>query len=244
VATGRAFDPTVGALVDAWDLRGAGRVPSPAVLAEALNAVGGSAFSLDAAAGTVTRHHRRAWIDTGSFGKGAALRSVRRVLEGHGVRRAVVDFGGQLLVVGGAEEARGEEVLVAHPRHRDSPVCRLVVRDASVSTTSNSERFLVVEGEELGHVIDPRSGRLSPSWGSVSVVSRDPLAADALSTALFVMGPEEGARWASTLTDIGVLFLEAGDGAPIPTWNAALERSLADPARPCVHEAIPEREDR
>ncbi|HSM59829.1 MAG TPA: FAD:protein FMN transferase [Longimicrobiales bacterium] len=224
--TGGAFDPRVGALVDAWDLRGEGRRPTPEALRAALRASGAGAFDLDRVAGTVTRLEPAAWLDTGAFGKGAALRAGGRLLEEAGVHRALVDLGGQLLVV----DPRGDAprmVEVAHPARRDSAVARVRLSGASAATTGTSERWVEVDGARLGHVLDPRTGLPVPAWGSVTVVSPDPLVADVLSTALFVLGPEAGLAWAHDRTGVGVLFLEEGDGGVHARWNPAMSRWLA-----------------
>ena len=75
--TGGTFDPTIGALVDAWGLRRGGARPNGQAMASARRATGGASFTLDSDEGTITRHHPRAWIDTDGFGKGAALTSAR-----------------------------------------------------------------------------------------------------------------------------------------------------------------------
>lgn len=225
-ATQGAFEPGIGSLIDAWDLRGRGRRPSPAELREALALSGPAVFRVDPAARTVTRLRAGSWLDSGGFGKGAALREVRRVLEARGIDRALFDFGGQLLAVGAPEGEAGWRIGVAHPERRDEPVAELRVADRSVATTSASERFVEVGGERLGHVLDPRTGRPVPAWGSVTVVADDPLVADILSTALFVLGRREGWSWARAREDVGVLFLEPSEMGVEARWNRAMERWL------------------
>jgi thiamine biosynthesis lipoprotein len=226
-ATGGAFDPGVGALTDAWQLRGAGREPSEPELAKALASTGIGRFAFDARAGTVARPDTVGWLDTGGFGKGAALRSVERILRAEGVEAALLDFGGQILALGAPAGEAGWRVAVAHPSRREEAVEALVVRDRSVSTTSQSERWVEAAGERLGHVLDPRTGRPVPAWGSVTVVAEDALSADALSTALFVMGPEEGMRWAKEREDVGVLFLVERAGGVEARWTPAMHRYRA-----------------
>ena len=222
-ATGRAFEPAVGALVDAWDLRGAGRRPDPAELGRALSATGAGAVTADPDAGTVTRTAAAAWIDTGAFGKGAALRAAARVLREAGVEAAVLDLGGQILALGREDaSASGWTVDVAHPAGRTEPVFRLRVRDVSVATSGASERWVEVDGERLGHVIDPRDGRPVAAWGSVTVASADALAADALATALFVLGPDAALAWARGRDDVGVLVAEDRGGRPRLRWSDAM----------------------
>ena len=224
-ATGRAFEPAVGALVDAWDLRGAGRRPGAAELARALSATGAGAVAADPGAGTVTRSADGAWIDTGAFGKGAALRAAARVLREAGVEAALLDLGGQVLALGREDadaDADGWTLAVAHPARRTEPVARLRVRDVSVATSGASERWVEVDGERLGHVIDPRDGRPVAAWGSVTVASADALVADALATALFVLGPDAALAWARGRDDVGVLVAEDRGGRPRLRWNDAM----------------------
>ena len=226
-ATEGAFDPAVGALMDAWGLRGEGRIPSPAELARAVRA-GSAAFDWSRTSSSAVRRDSLAWLDTGGFGKGAALREARRVLAARGIRSALLNFGGQVLALGEDERGAAWRVPVAHPSRRLEPALQLEVRDRSVSTSAQSERAVTVGGRRLGHIVDPRSGRPVAAWGSVTVVAEDPVTADILSTALLVLGPEAALRWATPRSDVGVLVLIERDGRVLPRWNRAMEPYLAD----------------
>jgi len=230
-ATGGAFDPAVGALVDAWDLRGAGRRPTSPELERALVATGAGGVRLDPAAGTLTRLDEAAWVDPGGFGKGAALGRARDALVQRGLERGLLDFGGQVLALGSETgDGKGWQVEVAHPSARDRPVVSLRLRDASAATTGTSERFVEVDGERVGHLLDPRTGRPVASWGSVTVVARDPLTADALSTGLYVLGADGALDWAQERPDLGVLVLEdVGSGEIRARWSPGMERWLEGP---------------
>ena len=226
-ATGGAFDPAIGPLVDAWALRGEGRVPSPVELARARAASGLGRFELADGTRNASRRDSLAWLDTGGFGKGAALRQAGRLLRASGVGSALLNFGGQVLALGSDQRSEPWTVPVAHPSRRDVPVAQLAVRDRSVSTSAQSERGATVGGRRLGHVVDPRSGVPVEPWGSVTVVAADAMTADILSTALLVFGPDEALRWAEGRDDVGVLVLvERGDGVE-PRWNRAMEQYLA-----------------
>lgn len=166
--TGGAFDPRVKALVEVWKTREAGTLPSVSALAAAKQS---------------TR------IEEGAFGKGYAL---DRMLAGITAAEAMINFGGQLAV-------RGElRVTIADPEQRDRPVVAFTMRDGSLSTSSGSEKTFEVEGRRFSHIFDPRTGEALPPRGSVSVLAADALSADILSTALYVMGEDEGLRWAET----------------------------------------------
>jgi thiamine biosynthesis lipoprotein len=225
--TGRSFDPTVGALVDAWDLRGTGRVPSDEEILSALARTGAGTLTVDQALGTVTRCADGAWLDTGAFGKGAALRAAADSLRAHAIRRALLDLGGQLMALAPPGE-NAWDVAVAHPSRRHERVATLRLRDVSAATSGNSERGVVLGDARIGHILDPRSGVPVPWWGSVTVVSADPLEADILSTALYVMGPEAGMDWVRDLPDVGALFLVEADGRIDALYNQAMTMWLIE----------------
>ncbi len=226
--TGGAFDPAVGPLIDVWDLRGEGRVPGSDEVEKAVALSGDGAFCLNLEEKRVVRSHARAWMTAGAFGKGAALRAARRALVEAGVGSALLDFGGQLVAIGRPEGGGDWEVGVAHPSHRDQVAAHLVLNGRSAATSAASERFVEVDGQRYGHIVDPRTGWPVVAWGSVTVVHEDPLIADLLSTALFVMGPDEGMEWLDSHPDLAVLFLElSGDGLKA-SWTSAMDEWLAD----------------
>jgi thiamine biosynthesis lipoprotein len=209
--TDRAFDATVAPLVRAWDLRGAGRLPSPQEIADALAAVGPGSFRVDAAAGTAARLRPSAGLDEGAWGKGYALDTAARRLAAAGATDARIDLGGQELALGSSESGAPWEIDVAHPRDRGRAVLTLALSGLSVSTSGNSERGRTISGVRIGHELDPRTGRPAPDFGSVTVLAPSGLLADVLSTALFVLGPERGLELSEALRRQGisqeVLFL-------------------------------------
>ena len=186
--TGGAFDPAVGRLAEAWGLRAGGSVPAPGALRAAREATGLAHFRFDAGACRVTRT-TNATLDAGAFGKGEALRRLMAAsTEGH---PWMVDFGGQI-AVGGEPAGAGWPVAVGHPARRHQPALELTLTAGSLATSGASERTWVVEGRPVAHILDPRTGLPVHRPESVTVWHEDPLAADILSTALYVMGAEEG----------------------------------------------------
>lgn len=229
VRTAGAFDPAVGALVDAWDFRGDGRVPGEEELAAALRSSGMDQYRIASDVPEITRLRPGAWLDTGGFGKGAALRAAVGVLRARGIETAYIDFGGQVVALGPpAGEPAGWQIRIAHPTRRQETVAAIRLPAGSVATSSQSERFVEVDGSRYGHVLDPRTGRPVAGGASVTVVASDPLVADILATALLVMGAEEGGRWAAERDDVGVLFLVDQGDAVVQIGNAAFERYRID----------------
>lgn len=209
-ATGGAFDPALGRLVEAWGLRGGGREPSAGELADARAAAGLHHLVVEPGACRITRR-APVTLDAGAFGKGEALDRVREA-EGGRSGAWMVDLGGQVAV---ADAPAGEPwtIALAHPERRGLAVARLELRGGSLATSGGSERDPgVAGGRRLGHILDPRSGHPVRRRSSAVVWHRRAFAADALSTALQVMGPEEGLTWAET-REVAALFLVPGAGA-------------------------------
>ena len=206
-ATNGAFDPAIGRLLDAWDVHGDGRVPSDGAQATALSLSGLRLLLFDAGRCTVTRRSD-AVIDVGAFGKGEAL---DRVAAKIGDEPWLIDLGGQITVGGRAPQDGAWTVAIADPRQRDRAAVEVRLAAGSISTSAGSERDLVENGTRIGHIFDPRTGTSVVFDGSVTVWHARSLAADALSTALFVMGPEEGLRWSRT-RGLAVLYLIPKDG--------------------------------
>lgn len=144
-------------------------------------------------------------IEEGAFGKGYALDRMLAKIDGD----AVLNFGGQLLVRG------SYEVTIADPEHRETPLYKLTLQNASLSTSSGSEKKFVVDGHVFTHIFDPRTGEALPPRGSVSVIASSGLVADIQSTALYVMGVDDGLRWADA-NGIAALFITR-DGLAHPS---------------------------
>ena len=212
-ATDRAFDPAVGNLIKAWDLRGEGREPDDGEALAALAASGFDKLVLDAESCAVTRR-AAVILDAGGFGKGEALDRVR---EAERDRRGAwfIDFGGQVAVSG--ESSVGQwSVGLAHPAQRRTSVLQLSLEAGSIATSGGSERDLVQEdGRRIGHIVDPRSGRPVNRAGSVTVWHESAFVADVLSTAMYVMGPDEGIAWTAPRGIAACFFTAVPDSGDV-----------------------------
>lgn len=206
--TAGAFDPGIGALTDAWQLHGAGRVPSDAELVRALARSRLERIRFERDGCTLTRDVD-VTIDVGAFGKGEALDRVVRELP---AAPWMIDLGGQVSVGGPNPREGAWTIDIAHPSDRDRRLMRVRIAGGSLSTSGNSERALEVDGARIGHMLDPRTGKPAPFDGSVVVWHEQGLAADILSTALYVMGPEAGLPWAKA-RGLAVCYLVHESGA-------------------------------
>lgn len=223
--TDGAFDPAVGALLDAWDVHGEGRVPSARELDAARDASGFRHLDLDLSGCTVTRR-RAVRLDPGAFGKGEALDRAARVLRG---RPWMLDLGGQVSVEGAMPGEHGWRVAIAHPSDRSRAALDIMMQGGSLSTSGGSERDRFAAGRRISHHLDPRTGEPASFVGSVSVWHPSGLVADVLSTALYVMGPAEGLPWAEA-RGLAACYLQMdATGRVTPAITAAFRLLLAEP---------------
>ncbi|HKE00122.1 MAG TPA: FAD:protein FMN transferase [Planctomycetota bacterium] len=206
--TNGAFDPGVGALVDAWGVREGGRRPDPSTVAR-LRDVGGLA-ALELHDGVAVRRSAELRIEEGAFGKGIALDDAVSALRAAGATRALLDFGGKVAVLGA--EAAAFPVGVADPRDRSRMLATARLESGSLATSGDSERGLRVDGKPCSHILDPHTGAPVRSFGSMTVWASDATTADALATGLYVFGPDAALAFAHARPGIEVLVIEA-DGA-------------------------------
>jgi len=196
-ATGGAFNPLVKPLLDAWRIRDGGAVPDDVALAAATS----RADLNNIAFGESVELRNEAQIEEGAFGKGYALDRMLIALRGRRATAALINFGGQI-----ASYNSPQKVAIADPEYRERPMLSVTLPDGSISTSSGSEKSFTIAGRRFTHIIDPRTGNALPPRGSVSVIHQSALVADILSTALYVMGPAEGVRWARD-HDVTAIFI-------------------------------------
>lgn len=236
--TGGAFDPTVEPLVNRLGLRSAdGRLPDDPTPAREGGSppdgpVGWQHVRLDPLHLSVFFDSPGVGIDLGGIGKGIALDAAARILHEQGVRAALLDFGGQAMAVGAPPGTSGWALGIASPEDRETPRAAVLLKDASLAGSGNGERAVQSPGGSLGHILDPATRSPARFSGTVSVVAGDGTTADALSTALFVMGPDAGVPWAET-RGVSVQFAWVDEGgAPRVRGSSAFARLAANVAVP------------
>ncbi|MFT4842869.1 MAG: thiamine biosynthesis lipoprotein [Planctomycetota bacterium] len=223
-ATGGAFDPAVGALVDLYQLRDGGRWPTDQEVWACMPHCGLDQLQL--VYGSASRLSAKLRLEEGGFGKGAGLDAAARAMLATGATAVAMDFGGQVLRAGARDAA--EDYDIADPNERLRGVLRIRIDVGSLATTANSERRIRVGDRDLGHILDPRSGRPAKDFGSITVWARSAFAADCLSTGLFVMGPDAALAFAEKQEGIEVLALVASGDDDNPQLTARMTSGMRD----------------
>jgi thiamine biosynthesis lipoprotein len=189
-ASDGAFDPSVGPLVAIWrDARVRRQMPERSALQAAAMRVGWRKIQMDASRRAVRLAQPGMRLDLGGIAKGYILQEALRALEAQGVTRALVLAGGDI-VVGDAPPGRDGW-------HIEAPGADKVFQDragrlanAALSTSGPTSQFVEIEGVRYSHVIDPRTGLGLTNQVVARVIADDAATADALSTALSVVGPQ------------------------------------------------------
>lgn len=199
------FDPTVAALSDLWKIGKEGeRVPEKKEIAQALSTVGYEKVRLDGETAQLTGGTK---LDLGGIGKGYAADQTAALLREKGIGRAVIALGGNVYVLGSSSKDKGWKIGITDPDKQEEYVAALEVSDTSVVTTGDYERYFERNGKRYHHVFDPATGYPAETdLRSVTVVNEVSAQADALSTALFVMGYEEAERYCEQ-NDIAAVFI-------------------------------------
>lgn len=209
--SGGAFDPTVGVLAAVWGPSGEkGVVPSEAEVKRLLPLVDYRGVIVDEAAGKVGLAKKGMALNLGGVAKGYIVGKAAQALKDHGVTRGIVHAGGDMFVF---QEDRKEPFTIGiqHPRKKGVLLGEACVYNGAAPTSGDYERFFEKDGVRYHHILDPKTGFPARGTQSVTLVAEDPTIADALSTAVFVMGPEKGMELIERLEGVeGVIVDENG----------------------------------
>ncbi len=195
--TGGAYDPTVGPLVDLWGFGAGGdrlMVPAQRDIENLLTRIGHGAISATTAPPTLVKHASDIRVDLCGIAKGFAVDRVADHLERLGVGHYLIEIGGELRGRGWTPRGGVWRVGIERPVTASGGVQRVVRLDGHGLATSGDYRiFFEQNGRRYSHILDPRTGRpVDHGLASVSVIAPSGMAADGLSTALMVLGPDDG----------------------------------------------------
>jgi len=196
VQTEGAFDVTIGALTSVWrQARKEKRLLTAAERDGALQASGYRHMKLDKKKRTVELMRPGMRLDLGGIAKGYAAQEALRVLKKKECASALVSISGDI-AIGDPPPGLAAWLIQVEPAPGVSQV--LDLRNAGVSTSGDREQFLEVEGKRYSHILDPRTGEPLTNGLGISVVASDAMLADALSTAICVLGKEHAQQIAET----------------------------------------------
>jgi thiamine biosynthesis lipoprotein len=209
-ATGGAFDPTVGPLVALWrEARATRRLPSASALADARTRVGWRLVDLDPARQAVRLARPGMRLDLGGIAKGYILQEALAVLRARGMPRALVQGGGDI-VAGDPPPAQGGWRVEAPGADAAFAARAGTLANAALATSGPTFQFVEIDAVRYSHVIDPRTGLAVTSPRVVHVIAGDGTTADAVATALSVLGDDASAMMPALRRLLGELHVSLG----------------------------------
>jgi thiamine biosynthesis lipoprotein len=209
--TGGKFDVTFGPLSEIWkfDHDQDNTVPDQAAIEARLPLVDYRRIVLDERSGTAFLQRPGMKMHLGGIGKGYAVDRAATILREAGLRDFSIQAGGDLYVAGKRGD-RGWRLGIADPRAPDGAVfARVELTDSTFSTSGDYERAFVKDGVRYHHILDPDTGQPCRLTRSVTIVSKNALLADGLSTGVFLLGPTEGMALVERLRDVEAVIVGA-----------------------------------
>lgn len=213
--SGGAFDITVGPLMKIWGFyKSSGRFPHKAEIRGALSSVGFRHIELDRTRKTVRFSRDGIELDPGGIGKGYAVDRMIALLKTRGITSALITAGSSTIYGLGTPpgERRGWRVSIRHPKDAAKNVQELFLKDESMSTSGNYERFFRVRNRMYSHIMDPRTGYPSEGTLSVSVVTPKTLDGEAWTKPYYI----NGRRWAAANKQKGHRVFFCEDRTDVP----------------------------
>ncbi len=214
-----AYDITVQSVEQLWNFMPDNyRIPGDELLADHLKWVDPNHIELDSHSVKFASPQVR--IDLGGIAKGYAIDEAMRVLQEHGIRDALVNAGGDLRAVC-SELTRGKRhIWIKHPRDREKLFGSFQMDDGCAATSGDYERYFVADSVRYHHILDPKTGYPANKCMSATVMAESAMMADALATAVFVLGPQEGMALIERLPNVeGVILFERNGDID---WKASL----------------------
>ena len=234
--TGGAFDVTVGPLVDLWNF-GPGdnqgqdgkdqdkTVPTADALSLARSRTGCNNLEVRLSPPAVRKRLAGLRVDLSGVAKGYAVDRVAEHIESRGVTSYMVEVGGEIKTKGHKRSGRPWQIAVESPSDDSRTVQKVIpLTDSAMATSGDYRNYFEKDGVRYSHIIDPRSGYpVSHRMASATVVDASCMRADALATALMVLGPEEGLELAAR-EELPVLLLMKSDTGFVEEATAEFQR--------------------
>lgn len=212
-----AFDITVGPLVNLWGF-GPEAVhiepPADTLIDERLNLIGYTHLKLREQPLAASKDFPGLYLDLSALAKGYAVDQVAELLEKQGVSDYMVEIGGEIRLRGGNLSGKPWRIAVEKPTPDKRMIQRvLAITDIAMATSGDYRNFFEFHGARFSHTIDPRTGRpVSHRLASVTILRQTSMEADALATAMMVLGPEQGYRLAEQQRIAALFIIKDGDG--------------------------------
>nr|WP_237332538.1 FAD:protein FMN transferase [Zobellia amurskyensis] len=210
--TDGAFDISFASMDVIWKFDGSmAKIPSPEEISASIKNVGYEKIVLNPIDRTVYLSQKDMKISFGAIGKGYAADKAKELLVSKQVLGGIINAAGDLTTWG--TKATGEKWLIgiANPLSEEKIFPWLPVVESSVATSGNSEKFVIFDGVKYSHILDPRTGYPTTGINSVTIFAKSAELCDALATAVYIMGKEDGLALINQLGGTEVILVDANN---------------------------------
>ena len=209
-----AFDPSVGPLVSLWGINSDHpNVPPLEAIRRTVPLINWRHIDLDKQTNSVFLKRQFMALDLGAIAKGFAADEAAAIIKNAGIKRAVIDLGGNIVILGEKKDASPWRVGIQNPNAKRGEYIGIIqipsiVTEQTVVTSGVYERFFEAQGRRYHHIFSPLQGYPADNGlVSVTIIGSVSMDADALSTAVFVMGFEKGRTLIENLPDVEAVFV-------------------------------------
>ena len=232
--TGGAFDPTIGPLIEIWGFGAQGKTefPSDQAIQAILAKTGYRNLTLEG--GRLSKRVPELSLNFSANAKGYAVDQIAEYLAGLGLRRFMVEVGGEVRVSTSVESQKAWRIGIQNPRSNEELLHVALLMNESLATSGDYRNFFSKDGVRYSHVLDPSTGKpVRNQVASVSVIARDCMTADALATGLMVLDPEKAIALVERMTGVECLIVvREGETEFIERMSSGMARFLAPQQSP------------
>ena len=203
-----AFDITIGSVSSLWDFKsGEHKIPSKKNIFAASSHV--NYQNIIIRDNTVQLSDSKMQIDVGAIAKGYIADRLKEYLVENGVKHAIIDLGGNVLLIGSKADGSDYNIGIQKPFDKTGePITSVKISDHSLVTTGIYQRYFEKDGEIYHHILDPKTGYpCENNLNSVTIITDSSLTADALSTTCFLLGFEKGMNLVNKLDNVDAIFI-------------------------------------
>jgi len=203
--SGGAFDITVEPLVQLWDFDGEKEIiPGESTIRKTATLV--NYRNIEIKDRTVRLKRRGMAINVGGLAKGYAVDRAISILRSR-VSNGIVNAGGDLFAFGQKSKQNSWTIGLQHPRKPQDLLAAFAVKNQAVATSGDYQRYFIKDGIRYHHIFDPQTGRPARLMISATIITTEVMDADALATAVFVMGPDKAIEWVDSMENVEAMLV-------------------------------------
>ncbi|PJI09312.1 MULTISPECIES: FAD:protein FMN transferase [Clostridium] len=207
------FDPTIRPIVSLWNIGKENfKIPTETEVISSLKLVNYKDILFDDKGTSIMLRNKNQSIDVGGIAKGYAADEIKSIFKKHKIKKGIIDLGGNLMLVGKKGFRENWNIGIQNPlAYTGNYVGILSLKDKSVVTSGNYERYSIVGSRFFHHIIDPLTGYPSDNEViSITIISDKSLDGDGLSTGIYIMGVNAGGNLINSLKGLDAIFITKG----------------------------------